>query len=159
MNEKTFHLAIRFSDNLFSIGDVVVKHNEVFYQKGYVWFGKMGQTISQTRMDLLNRQIAQSIPTFVYLVKGNRKKSTFYRADLIAITKELPIGEEVAIPSYYQNNNLLQYMKTWVRISEIVAIEISVISHLQAIGSVFPLQETLIRSSSGYFLVREAKNI
>ena len=157
MSDKTFHIVVRFSDNLFSVGDVVAKHNKVVSQVGFVWFGKIGQTISQNRIDLLNDQINRGITTFVYLVKGNRKKSTFYQAIVLSIAKDVPKDETNAIPNYYEENDLIQYMKTWIKVSEITSIEPSSISNLKTIGSVFPLQETLVRSSSGYFFVHETK--
>jgi hypothetical protein len=159
MADKIFHLAVRFLDNLFSVGNVVEKHNEVVSKLGYVWFGKLGQTISQNRIDMLNAQIAKSIPTYAYLVKGNRKKSTFYRAKLLGISKELNKDEKKFIPPYYSEAKLQKYITTWMRISEIEPIEASTISRLKAMNSVFQLEETLVRSSSGYFLVYESKNL
>jgi len=159
MSEKILHLVIRFSDNLFGIGDVVAKHNEVEQKKGYVWFGKIGSTFSSTRIDALNKQVKDGIPTFIYLVKGNRKKSTAYRAKLLFVSKELPKGEVKNIPSYYLTKGLRQYMKAWIKIGEILEIEMSSMKNLKTINSILPIQETLVRSSSGYFLVHESKDI
>lgn len=159
MEDKTLHLVVRFSDNLFSIGDVVEKHNEVSSKYGYVWFGKFGSAIAEKRIEMLHVQIAKKIPTYIYLVKGNRKKSTFYRSGLLEITKQLLKSEEKRFPKYYIENELQQHIKTWFKISQIVPIENSALSKLKAIGSVYPIQESLVRSSSGYFLVHEAKDI
>ena len=159
MSEKIFHIVIRFSDNLFSVGDVVAKHNAVVENNGYVWFGKMGSPISQGRMDLLNTQIAKNTPTFVYFVKGIRNKSTFYRADVLAISREINLSEKEAIPKYYQEKELTQFMKTWLKILEISQIEESAMSTLKTTSSIFRLQDTLVRSSSGYFFVHESKNL
>jgi hypothetical protein len=112
MDDKTLHLVVRFSDNLFSVGDVVEKHNEVMFTHGYVWFGKFGSTISDTRINMLHDQIAKKIPTFIYLVKGNRKKSTFYRAHLLGVTKHLPKSEEKRFPQYYTENKLQKHIQT-----------------------------------------------
>jgi hypothetical protein len=87
MNDQ-FHLVVRFSDTMFGVGDVVSKHNEIIARHGTVWFGKLGQTLSQSRIDMLNKQVEKGIPTFLYLVKGNRRKSTAYRAPLLMIGKE-----------------------------------------------------------------------
>lgn len=159
MDDKTLHLVVRFSDNLFSIGDVVEKHNEVVVKHGYVWFGKFGSTVSDTRITMLHDQIAKKIPTFIYLIKGNRKKSTFYRASLLEITKQLPKIEEKCFPKYYTENKLQKHIQTWFKTSQIELIEDSAMSKLKAIGSIYGIQETLVRSSSGYFLVHEAKDI
>lgn len=159
MDDKILHLVVRFSDNLFSVGDVVEKHNIVASKNGYVWFGKFGSTISEKRIEMLHGQIAKKIPTYIYLVKGNRKKSTFYRSDLLEITKQLPKSEEKKFPEYYIENKLKQHIQTWFKISQIIQVEDSALSKLKAIGSVYPIQESLVRSSSGYFLVHESKNL
>jgi hypothetical protein len=151
------HLVIRFSDTMFDVGNVVARHNEIIAEHGAVWFGKMGQTLSQSRVDLLNKQIETNTSTFLYLVKGNRKKSTAYRAKLQEVSKEKP-GETDLIPTYYAEKDLLQYMKAWAKIGEIEPIDLSEMKALKALNSVFPISETLARSSSGYFLVKESRS-
>jgi hypothetical protein len=158
MSRTVLHLVVRFSDNLFSIGDVISKHNEVVEKQGYVWFGKIGSTLSSTRIDSLNNQIREDVPTYIYLVKGNRRKSTIYRASLLSVSKELPKGELRKVPSYYSTKGLRQYMNAWMRIAEISEVEPSSMKNLKAISSIFPIQETLARSSSGHFLVHEAED-
>ena len=159
MEDKAFHLVIRFSDNLFDVGNVVAKHNDIVSKYGYVWFGKMGSAFSESRIEMLKKQIDKGIPTYVYLVKGNRKKSTAYQAKLIDIATELNKTEAKKTPSYYHKKELVQYMKVWIKIGEINSIEMSDMSRLKTINSVFPIQETLVRSSSGYFLVHESTSI
>jgi hypothetical protein len=157
MNDQ-FHLVVRFSDTMFGVGDVVTKHNEVTSILGAVWFGKLGQTLAQSRIDMLNDQVEKKIPTFLYLVKGNRRKSTAYRAPLFLLSREIP-KEKALIPDYYAEKDLIQYMKAWMKIGKIEPIEMSEMITLKAINSVFPIAETLVRSSSGYFLVHESKSI
>lgn len=140
------------------MGDVIALHNAVVAEHGAVWFGKLGSTLAQGRIDLLNQQVEKKIPTYLYLVKGNRRKSTAYRAALIQVSREMP-KETRLIPAYYAEKDLLQYMKAWMKIGQIEAIEMSEMDKLKAITSVFPISETLVRSSSGYFLVRESKSI
>jgi hypothetical protein len=156
--EKPFHLVVRFSDSMFGVGDVVGRHNDLVNQHGSVWFGKLGQTISQGRIDMLNLQVEKGIPTWLYLVKGNRRKSTAYRAELLSISRETPKNTNL-IPAYYAEKDLLQFMKVWMQISQIEAIDMSEMNKLKALNSVFPISETLVRSSSGYFLVRESNLI
>lgn len=158
MIEDPFHLVVRFSDTMFSVGDVVAKHNELADKYGSVWFGKLGTSFSQSRIDMLNKQIDQDIPTFLYLVKGNRRKSTPYRANLLSVSKKIP-KEKTLIPNYYREKKLLQYMKAWMKIEKIELIELSSMESLKAMNSIFPIAETLTRSSSGYFLVQESKSI
>jgi hypothetical protein len=158
MSDKPFHLVVRFSDTMFGVGDVVALHNAIVTAQGAVWFGKLGQTLSQARVDMLNQQVEKGILTFLYLVKGNRRKSTAYRAPLMQVAKETP-NETALIPEYYFEKGLIQFMKAWMKIGRIDAIEMSEMEKLRAMNSVFPIAETLVRSSSGYFLVQESKSI
>jgi hypothetical protein len=158
MKEDVFHLVVRFSDTMFDVGDVVTRHNEVVAKLGAVWFGKLGQTISPSRIDKLNQQIEKNIPTFLYLVKGTRRKSTAYRAPLLLVSQETP-NDDTSFPAYYRERALLQFMKVWMKIGKIEGIESSEMKNLKAINSIFPIAETLVRSSSGYFLVHESKLI
>ena len=155
MPDKTFHIVVRFSDTMFNVGDVVALHNDVVNAHGAVWFGKLGQTLAQSRMDLVNQQIEKKITTWLYLVKGNRRKSTAYKAPLLEISREAPEDAEL-YPAYYGEKEMLQFMKAWMKIGRIEAIEMSEMGKLKALNSVYPIAETLVRSSSGYFFVHES---
>jgi len=159
MKSQTYHLVIRFSDNLFGVGKVAERHNELVSKYGYVWFGKLGSCISVNRIELLAQQIGREVPTFVYLVKGTRKKSEFYRASLYDLRRELPEGETEKYPSYYDDLEIFKYMNTWFKVGEICPVDLSAIKGLRAINSVYSIQETLALSSSGYFLVHEVSDI
>ena len=154
MNKKDYHLVIRFSDSMFDVGDVVSIHNGLVEKHGSVWFGKLGQTISQKRVDLINKQIELGIETFLYLVKGNRKKSTAYQAKIISVKKSLP-DQNHLIPEYYSTKAIQKYMKVYIRVGMIHEIRLSEMENLKAISSIFSITETIEKSSSGYFLVHE----
>ena len=152
------HLVVRFSDSMFDVGDVIARHNEVVAQHGAVWFGKMGSTLAVRRIDLLNQQIQAGVPTFLYLVKGNRHVPTAYKAPLLTVAKTLPAKEKPLVPSYYTEKKLVRHMNAWMKIKRIKPIDLEELDTLQAVSSVLPLSETLVRSSSGYFLVHAAKS-
>ena len=159
MENNPLHLVIRFSDTMFDVGDVISNHNEVVDKHGAVWFGKLGGTLSLSRIDLLNKQIEKKVPTFIYPVKGNRKKSTPYKADIFALSRDFPKKEKALIPPYYAEKKLLKFMTVWFKIGHIEQVEMSDLKNLKTINSIFPIEETLVRSSSGYFLVHESKSI
>jgi hypothetical protein len=157
-NSSPLHLVVRFSDTMFSVGDVVAEHNDLVDKHGAVWFGKMGTPVFPARINLLNKQLEQGIPTFLYLVKGNRKKSTAYCANLLFVTRDLP-KEKALIPAYYKKKKLIEFMKVWMKIGKIEQIGMDDMSKLKTINSIYPIAETLVKSSSGYFLVHESKLI
>lgn len=159
MNSSPLHLVIRFSDTMFGVGDVISNHNAVVEKYGAVWFGKLGGTLSLRRIELLNKQISQRIPTALYLIKGNRKKSTPYKAHILAVARGFPKKEKELVPLYYAEKKMLKYMNAWVKLGHIEQVEMNDLKQLKAINSIFPLEETLVRSSSGYFLVQESNSI
>lgn len=154
MDDKVFHLVIRFSDSMFEVGNVVDLHNNVTKKCGSVWFGKMGQTISQKRVELINNQIANSVDTYLYLVKGNRRKSTAYQAKIISVSKTTPDQTDM-FPDYYTDKGILKYMKVYIQIGKIKEIDLGQMEDLKAISSIFSITETIERSSSGYFFVHK----
>ena len=155
--KPTVHLLLRFSDSLLKSGDTIDAHNQVVKREGAVGFGKMGMTVSQNNIDKLNQQVEEGIPTYVFLVKGNRRKSTAYRARLSSASKSLPKDEKGMVPEYYLDLDIPKYVKFWVKLTEIYPFEFADLQKLQVASSVLPIQETLYRSSSGHFFVREAK--
>ena len=149
------HLLIRFSDNLFSAGDVISLHQQVIEQKGVVWFGKLGTPIAQRHIEAINIQTQNKNPSFLFLVKGNRRKSTFYRANIEMLSSALPKNEKDLIPPYYFKLKIAKHMKFWAKLSDIKSITESEMQKIQVVGSVLEIGETLARSSSGHFVVRE----
>lgn len=158
METKTpINLLLRFSDSILKGGDTIMEHNQVVNRAGAVWFGKMGATVSQTYIDILNGQVQENIPTYIYLVKGNRRKSTGYRGELILASKTLPEGEEPLVPFYYAELDIPKYVNFWVKIKEITPVDSSDLNKMQVASSLSPLGEGLARSSSGHFFIREAR--
>ena len=155
--KSPIHLLLRFSDSLLKEGDTIEEHNQVIQRQGVVWFGKMGSTVSQSHIDILNEQVGENIPTYVYLVKGNRRKSTVYRARLAFASKTLPKGESQRVPAYYSSLDISKYVNFWVKLTEIIPIDFGELKRLRVGSSVLPIQETLTKSSSGHFFLKEEK--
>lgn len=150
------HLLLRFSDMLLKEGDTILEHNKIVESNGFVWFGKMGTPVASKSIAILNQQVEKGIPTYVYLIKGNRKKPLAFLAELIIAARELPKREIIFTPSYYKDLELIKYMHFWVKMKQIIPIEFSRLERMRAISSVYPLPETLIKSSCGHFLIRES---
>jgi len=147
------HLLIRFSDNLFGVGDAIARHQEVLQQYGSVWFGKLGTPIGKKALQTANEQIEQNIPSFLFLVKGNRKRSVFYQARMLFCSAEFPEQERNLIPTYYFEKKLTPQMKSWVKITDIRPMEPTETKRIRVKSSVLRIEETLFRSSAGLFYV------
>jgi hypothetical protein len=129
-------------------------HLQVIEQHGAVWFGKMGNPVSGLKLEEVNQQVKDGIPTYIYLIKGNRRKSTAYRGKLVSATRDIPQKEKTMIPQYYTIVDIIRHIRTWFKLSEIEPIEMSELNQLKVVGSVLPIQETLVKSATGHFFVR-----
>jgi hypothetical protein len=160
MNHKPpIHLLLRFSDSLLKDKDTIEEHNNIVQRYGSVWFGKMGSPVSQANIDILNQQVEDGIPTHIYLVKGNRRKSTAFRSMMIYASKAYPKGEEYLLPQYYLDMALTKYMRFFVKLAEIKPLDFEDLAKIHVASSVLPLRETLIKSSTGHFFIVENKGI
>jgi hypothetical protein len=155
--QKPLHLLIRFSDRLLEKRSTIEEHQKVIEQEGAVWFGKMGQPIAQHAIDKLNKQVEDNIPTFIYLVKGNRKKPNAYVSNLVVASKTIPEEELGLIPSYYRELEIIQFIKFWAKVTDLHEIELKDLTKMGVASSVYPLMETLVKSSSGHFYIKEKK--
>ena len=156
--QKPIHLLIRFSDRLLKDTATIPEHQKVIEQEGSVWFGKMGQRISQDAIDALNKQVEDKIPTYIYLVKGNRRKPSAFISELIIASISVPAKEHYLIPAYYRELDIVRFIKFWVKVKNIHEIELGDLNRMSVASSVYPLQETLIKSSSGHFYLQEKKS-
>ena len=151
----TKHLLVRFSDSMFSVGDVIELHQNIIKKNGFVWFGKLGSSIGQNHIEEINKQVKNNIESNFFLVKGNRKISTFYSANIIYLSKDIPENERYAIPPYYFEKELTSNMRFWAKIKDIIKMSTEDVKNLKVIGSVNNIDESLFLSSSGHFFVRK----
>ncbi len=135
----------------------IEEHQKVIEQEGAVWFGKMGQPISQNAIDKLNKQVEDNIPTYIYLVKGNRRKPKAYVSDLVVASKTIPEEEMCLIPPYYKELKIIQFIKFWAKVTNLHEIDLKDLTKMGVVSSVYPLMETLVKSSSGHFYIKEKK--
>ncbi|MDY6846396.1 MAG: hypothetical protein SVP52_04610 [Chloroflexota bacterium] len=156
--KKPTHLLIRFSDRLLENRGTIEEHQKVIEKEGAVWFGKMGQPISQNAIDKLNKQVEDNIPTFIYLVKGNRRKPTTFISDLVFASKSKPEEEMDLIPPYYNEIEIIQFVKFWAKVTNLHEIDLKDLTKMGVASSVYPLLETLVKSSSGHFYLQEKKS-
>ena len=158
-SKQPIHLLLRFSNSLLKDKDTIDEHNQVVRQSGAVWFGKMGSPVSHNHIDLIIQQIEAGTPTYVYLVKGNRRKSTTYRSRLLAVSATLPAGENQFVPPYYYEMDFTKYMKFWAKMAEITPISFDELSRMRVASSVLPIRETLIKSATGHFILVQNKDL
>jgi len=153
--KKPIHLLIRFSDRLLENRGTIEEHQNVIEKEGAVWFGKMGQPVSYNVIEKLNQQVEKNIKTYIYLVKGNRRTPSAFLSELIIASREFPQNEKELIPAYYQELEIIQFIKVWVKIRCLHEIGSGDLNKMRVASSVYPLTETLIKSSTGHFIIKE----
>jgi hypothetical protein len=153
MKKNPVHLLVRFSDTLFDVGNVVDRHLEVIEKQGLVWFGKLGSPVSQFHLDKLSDQVKEGIPTFLFLVKGNRKKQTYYKCNFLSAQKTFPEDQKDSIPPYYFELGFIERMKCWIKINIIEEVSSAEMKNWHVTSSINALDESLFRSSSGHFII------
>ena len=99
-------LAMRFADNFAPENDTICAHQDVIASVGYVWFGKMGNQISQKTADIIMKN---DDPKILLIHSG---KVDRYWAHVEKIQWEIPCIDE--IPLYYRNN--AGAFKTWFKV-------------------------------------------
>jgi len=155
--KKPTHLLIRFSDRLLENRETIEEHQKVIEREGAVWFGKMGQPVAQHAIDKLNKQVEDNISTFIYLVKGNRRKPNAYVSNLVLASKTILEAEMGLIPPYYKELEIIQFIKFWAKVTNLQKIDLKDLTKMRVASSVYPLLETLVKSSSGHFYFQEKK--
>lgn len=152
------HLALRYSDSLFRIRNVLERHAVIANRHGAVWFGKIGQPIGQASGRALQDQIADRTPTFVFLLQRSSSGIDVARCDLLDVAWDRPSEDEL-IPDYYDEDGISQFMKSWVKISSITeGVPPACLSDWELIRSGRDLADALRVSMGGVFFVREMKN-
>lgn len=148
MNESSTHVLVKYSDKF---GDTIALHNKVVESFGYVWFGKIGTPISKVRLSKLRSQIEIGQTTWLYIVR-REKKTVVHKAQLLDVTRDRP-GEE-GIPHYYRDHNLLNFMRCWFKVRAFSPCRMSEFNRLTVASSLSKVSESLVSSTSGFFIVK-----
>ena len=114
---RRYYLVIRVGKELQTHSgpqDVIAAHNELLVRHATVAFGKFGKPLSETIIDILSEQIAEQIPTYLYLVRKVKVGFESYRAplsDVVAATRSVNV--DALSPAYKDAN-----VSTWLVVSD-----------------------------------------
>ena len=99
-------IALRFGEHFAPACGTIAAHQEIIDKYGYVWYGKLGNTVS-------DKNIAEIMklgsPKILIINSG---KADRYWANIVEIKKSIPDIE--AIPLYYRDE--AAKFKTWFKI-------------------------------------------
>jgi hypothetical protein len=119
--KNTIHLAIRISDKMYGVENVVHHHYRIAFSQGGVWFGKPFAGIAKSVEANLNEQIKKNIPTALYIFDKDPANKVVYEAELLAVSLRSPKEKEL-IPSFYKDLKILSQMKAWFKVAEFQAV-------------------------------------
>jgi hypothetical protein len=148
-------VAIRFSDDLYSIGDTIGEHRDVIDRVGAVWLGKFGKTLAVRHVDAINTQIDAARPSYLYLIRKRQSSRGYdaFRGDIRAISRDEADVDRTLVPSYYDRLNLWPVVGVWIRLSSLEDIDPIDLEKVCVLRSNMPLAESLRLSMAGMFIV------
>jgi hypothetical protein len=152
--EKTepVHLLLRYSDKYRGV-ETIKAHQDLIDLHGSVWLGKIGRPLSNANIRSLNQQIADGIPTYLYLTKRVGAGDYECHSGLMQeLTTSSPNKE--LIPKYYEENNIPWMVKLWVKFSELKVIKKSELAEFKIASTGKGAVETFQKSVISLFMVR-----
>ena len=136
-------IALRFSDNFAPDAGTIAEHNKCILEKGFVWYGKLGSTVSEkVRTSILENEN----PRILLIHSGRQFR---YWAFIDQIQRETPPINE--IPEYYRDQ--AEKFSTWFRVIKIEEAEKNVMSTCCVASSGMVLSFASRRSMSPYFII------
>ena len=148
------HIAIRYADKIQDREVQTIQlHQDLIQKNGAVWFGKLGQPLSEKNISTINTQCQLGTPTYLYLIRG--RAEGLYKGSVAHMTRELPPPEEEAlIPQYYKDFGLRSYMKFWIRLSKLERLSKSEFHQLEVPSAHSKLDNLIRGNTAGLFIVK-----
>lgn len=136
-------IALRFGEHFAPPCGTIAAHQEIIDKLEYVWYGKLGNTISDK---VVAEVMGNESPKILLINSG---KTTRYWAYVTEIKKRIP--DESGIPAYYREN--AKNFKTWFKVVSFEAAPKDIMSHCFVTSSGAPLGEASKHSMSPYFII------
>lgn len=136
-------VALRFAENFSPEGGTIAAHQQIINELGLVWYGKLGNPVSQA----IAREILESDDPRILLIRSGGQER--YWAHVDAIQRDIPKLTEV--PSYYRN--MADKFKCWFRVLKFMKADKSVMSDCTVVSSGKRLTDASRHSMSPYFII------
>ena len=136
--------ALRYFDKFAPECGTIQAHEKVIKEFGYVWYGKLGSTVSSTNIQtILNNEE----PKILLIHSG---KADRYWAYITDIKRE--ISEKQFVPEYYRDRT--EDFHTWFKVIKFEKADKDVMKRCFVKSSNKPLGEASKHSMSPYFIIR-----
>lgn len=136
-------LALRFSENFAPEDGTIAEHQKVLDKIGYVYYGKMGNSVSEKNINLI---LSQEVPKILLIHSGGIKR---YWAYIDKIIKEQP--QKTEFPEYY--HGISDKFKIWFRVIKFEEALKNIMGLCKVVSSGAVLGEASKHSMSPYFLI------
>lgn len=136
-------IALRFGESFSPDCGTIAAHQKIIDSLGFVWYGKLGSSISKVIID----ELLQTENLQILLI--NSGKTKMYWAHCTEISRIKPSAEEY--PSYYGNK--VNAMSIWFKITAFKAAEKDVISKCTVVSSGKSLSDASKCSINPYFII------
>lgn len=136
-------IALRFFEKFATEDGTIVEHQRLIEKNGYVYYGKMGNPVSDKNIHMLMQQGTIKV-LLIHSGKADR-----YWATVDKIVKEQPPYDD--FPMYY--HDMADKFKTWFRIIKIEEAPKDVMRRCIVSSSGATLGEASKHSMSPYFII------
>lgn len=148
------HVAVRYADLFVGGTNTIAEHRKTLAEHGNVWFGKIGRGLGNSTIEALNTQIAESVPTYLYLVTRKDQGYLTFRGRIRRVQTRKPSDYQDAIPTYYDQRELTPRMGLWALLDTLTSVNAAHQAELFVATSGQPLGTTLNLSMAALFLIR-----
>lgn len=136
-------IALRFSENFSPEDGTIAEHKKIIDKIGYVYYGKMGSSVSDKNINLI---MSQERPKILLIHSGGTKR---YWAYIDKISKEKPSFDE--FPQYYHDTS--DNFKTWFKVTDFEEAPKNIMGICKVASSGAVLGEASKHSISPYFVI------
>jgi hypothetical protein len=140
-------IALRFSNNFAPEAGTIAEHQEIITKLGFVWYGKLGTTVSSA---VISQILENEEPKILLIHSGAIGR---YWAYIDAVQKETP--ETSAIPEYYRD--MTDRFNTWFRVIRFEDAPKNILSQCTVASSGATLSQASRHSMSPYFIIETNK--
>ncbi len=137
-------IALRFGETFAPEGGTIKAHQVILDSLGYVWYGKLGNPVSDKVLD----EIKDSNGMFwMLLINSGKAERNWVQVE--EVSKKTP--EAFAIPDYYRDST--ERFKTWFKITKIIPAPKDIMSKCRVVSSDNTLSDVSKHSMSPYFII------
>ncbi len=136
-------IALRFSEKFAPSNGTIAEHQKILDSQGYVFYGKMGNTVSQKNQELI---LKEANPRILLIQSGGQKN---YWAYIDKIVNDTPDYKD--FPSYY--HDISDKFKIWFRVIKFEEAPKNILTLCTVTSSGAVLSEASRYSMSPYFVI------